>query len=932
RLPSQSGIPIISDIAQTDDGRVWISSFANGLFTLEGDTLKQKSNVDGILQPLAITTYKDDLWVGGYRSLFLLRHGIIQKSIPLHSLMPNWEEGVQISSLCYDRGFLWIGTERSGVIQIDAVTLKVNHVFPTELAPFYSTIVRIVRDHEGLIWMVTRNNGIAIYDSKTGKIKHLFRDQSKPYSLSGELSSSILIDAQGIVWVGTNGALNKYDQHKIKFEHYYHRPEDPKSMSDDNVRGLYEDADHKLWIATSDGYINILNRSTGAIEKIKVNVPGINSLITPLSFCPFNNLMLIGTSKGLLQFDPLKKKFSFFEPCKKDTFDKNIRQLLRDGNTIYVLRSGIVYAFDITDRTFQKVKTHEDAKRVASMFVDDNHRLWLGFFGGVAINDPNKKTSLAIKLEKESFRPDSSYFMVLSMQQKEKEIWINTFNSGIHVLTLNEASELNVKKRITIKNGLPDNTIYASLLDREGNMWLSTNNGLSKYNETKNLVIHFTEEDGIQGEEFNRFAFLKLQSGEMVFGGINGINIFHPDSIRVKTPANERTPQIIGASVFKNLPSDDSFEQYYPFTNSTKPLKLHYTENNLKFDFFVPDFRESARYEIFYRLEPLDANWSKQEGQNTAVYANLKPGHYTFLVKTLNGENQEQVTKASFTIAPAFWNTWWFLLLSIFVVGGLLFTIIKDRVAANLNKQRRLEELLRTRTHEIEKSREELENLNRKKDLIFSILSHDLRSPLTTLKGFLGMIIDNSDAISKEDLRKYSVSIRNSVTNSLDLIDNTLYWSLSQTGSIQCNPTRIALSPVFDKIKGLYQLTAEKKQIKFHIEEMNGMAVLADENMLYVLLRNLVSNAMKFTSEGKNITLNAVVNKQWVEIKIKDEGIGMTEEEISKIFMLDNPQVKRGTSSEKGTGLGLLLCKKFIEANNGKLKLTAKKEQVLNLL
>ena len=784
--------------------------------------------------------------------------------------------------------------------------------------------MRIVRDHEGLIWIVTRNNGVAVYDSKTGNIKHLFKDQSKPHSLSGDLSSSALVDAQGIVWVGTNGALNKYDRHKIKFEHYYHKPEDPSSMNDDNVRGLYETADNRLWIATADGYINVLNRKTGSIEKIKVVVPEFNSLITPLAFCPLNDLMLVGTSKGLLQFDPKKRKFSFFEPGKKDTFDKNIRQLLRDGNTIYVLRSGIVYAFDIIERTFQKMQIHEDAKRIASMFVDDTHRLWLGFFGGVAINDPDKKKSFAIKLEKESFRPDSSYFMVLSMAQKGKEVWVNTFNSGIHVLTFDEASGLKVKKRITIQNGLPDNTIYASLLDHEGNMWLSTNNGLTKYNETDNHVIHFTEEDGIQGEEFNRFAYLKLQSGEMVFGGINGINVFHPDSIKVKTPTNERTPQIIGASVYKNLPSDDPFEKYYPFIKSAKPLKLQYAENNLKFDFFVPDFRESARYEIFYRLDPLDANWRKQEGQNTAVYANLKPGDYTFTVKTLNGVNQELISKVSFTISPAFWNTWWFLLLSIFIVGGLLFTIIKDRVAANLNKQRRLEELLRTRTHEIEKSREELENLNRKKDLIFSILSHDLRSPLTTLKGFLGMIIDNSEAISKEDLRKYSVSIRNSVTNSLDLIDNTLYWSLSQTGSIQCNPTRIALAPVFDKIKGLYQLTAEKKQIKFHIEEMNGLAVLADENMLYVLLRNLVSNAMKFTAEGKCVTLNAVLNKQWVEIKIKDEGIGMTEEEISKIFMLDNPQVKRGTSSEKGTGLGLILCKKFIEANNGKLKIHSK--------
>ncbi len=923
KLPSKSGIPIISSIAQTDDGKIWISSFANGLFTLENDTLIQKTKIEGILQPLALATNKDELWVGGFRSIYLLRKGVLQKTISLQSLLPEWEDAVQVSSLFYDRGFLWIGTERSGAIQIDAVTLKVNHVFSPEVTPFHSAIVKITRDQEGLIWMVTRNNGIAVYTPKTNTFQHLFRDQARPNSLSGELSSSMLVDIQGIVWVGTNGALNKYDRHKIKFEHYYHEPNNHNSMSDDNVRGLYETDDGKVWIATADGFINILDRETEKVEKIKVVVPGFTDFLTPLSFCPIGNQMLIGTSKGLLNFDPVKKKFSFLEVSKKETLQKNTRQLLKDGDQIYVLRNGTIYVYNVTENSFGKLKSSEGIVKIASMALDSAHRLWLGYRGGVAFSDPEKKSFRHIKLEQEDFRPDSSYFMVLSMEQRKKEMWINTFNTGIFILAA-EGNDFKLKKQITIADGMPDNTIYASLSDKEGNMWLSTNNGLTKYNYAKNSFILFTEEDGLQGEEFNRFGYLKLRSGELVFGGVNGINIFLPDSIKVKIPDKDRTPQIIGVSAFKNLSTDDSAEKYFTFINHSATPEFHYTDNNLKFDFFVPDFRESSRYEVFYRLDPLDANWSKQEGQNSAVYANLKPGNYTFSVKTYNALNKELITQSSFIIEPAFWNTWWFLLLSAFVVGGLLFTIIKDRVAANINKQKRLEELLRTRTSEIEKSHEELENLNKKKDLIFSILSHDLRSPLTTLKGFLGMIIDNSDAISKEDLKKYAVTIRNSVTNSLDLIDNTLYWSLSQTGSIQCTPTKIPLAPVFDKIRGLYLLTAEKKKIKFSIAEINGLAVLADENMLYVLLRNLVSNAMKFTPEGKSITLDAVQNKQWVEIRIKDEGVGMSEEEISKIFMLDNPQVKRGTSSEKGTGLGLLLCKKFIEANNGKLKIQSR--------
>jgi signal transduction histidine kinase len=226
---------------------------------------------------------------------------------------------------------------------------------------------------------------------------------------------------------------------------------------------------------------------------------------------------------------------------------------------------------------------------------------------------------------------------------------------------------------------------------------------------------------------------------------------------------------------------------------------------------------------------------------------------------------------------------------------------------------------LNLRTREIEQSREELENLNKKKDLIFSILSHDLRSPLTTLKGFLGLLIDQSDALSREDLHRYATNIRNSVTTSLDLIDNTLFWSLSQTGNIQCTPVSVPLAPVFEKIKGLYQLTAEKKHLTLNFPPTNGLAVFADENMIYVLLRNLVSNAIKFTPEMNTIRVDVLVNGDEVSVSVKDSGVGMTSDEINKLFLFDNPMVKKGTSSEKGTGLGLILCKKFAEANKGKL-------------
>lgn len=235
----------------------------------------------------------------------------------------------------------------------------------------------------------------------------------------------------------------------------------------------------------------------------------------------------------------------------------------------------------------------------------------------------------------------------------------------------------------------------------------------------------------------------------------------------------------------------------------------------------------------------------------------------------------------------------------------------------------RLEELLSQRTQEIEKSREDLANLNHKKDLIFSILSHDLRSPLTTLKGFLSILIDDSDHLSKDEIRKHASSIRNSVTSSLDLIDNTLFWSLSQTGNITYTPTKFSLDEMLQKIGALYQLTADKKQIQFTVSIPEAVAVHGDENMIYVTLRNLVSNALKFTPEGKAVKIEAVKNHQFAQIKIRDEGVGMSPAYLEKLLTEDQPPLKKGTSNEKGTGLGLVLCKKFIYMNHGLMHITS---------
>jgi signal transduction histidine kinase len=279
--------------------------------------------------------------------------------------------------------------------------------------------------------------------------------------------------------------------------------------------------------------------------------------------------------------------------------------------------------------------------------------------------------------------------------------------------------------------------------------------------------------------------------------------------------------------------------------------------------------------------------------------------------------------RVPFTIGVPYWRAWWFIALTVFAVAFLVMTIILSYLRKAQSDRQRLEALLKVRTAEIEKSKEALQILNQKKDLIFSILSHDLRSPLTTLKGFLGYLVDHAQELTTDELKKHATNIRNSVSNSLDLIDNTLFWSLSQMGTIQYTPTHFSLAHLLEKLRGLYQLTADKKRIPLNISCSEEIIFYGDENMIYVTLRNLVSNALKFTTEGNPVTITCERINNTVEINVTDKGIGMSHEYLQKLLSMDQPMLKKGTSNEKGTGLGLLLCKKFVELNYGELKIAS---------
>ena len=223
--------------------------------------------------------------------------------------------------------------------------------------------------------------------------------------------------------------------------------------------------------------------------------------------------------------------------------------------------------------------------------------------------------------------------------------------------------------------------------------------------------------------------------------------------------------------------------------------------------------------------------------------------------------------------------------------------------------------------NKLNQSEKELRKINANKDKFFSIISHDLRSPFTSLIGFSEFLASEVDDLSKEEIKEFSQNIFKSARGTFALLENLLQWSRIQTGNIEFAPSQYCLDEHINRLIELYQVTALRKKIKVKAYVEKDLKIYADQNMVETILRNLLSNAIKFTPRGGQITIFAKNMSKMVEIKVVDSGVGMNKATQSKLFKIGENVSTQGTEQERGTGLGLILCKEFVETNGGKLSL-----------
>jgi signal transduction histidine kinase len=353
------------------------------------------------------------------------------------------------------------------------------------------------------------------------------------------------------------------------------------------------------------------------------------------------------------------------------------------------------------------------------------------------------------------------------------------------------------------------------------------------------------------------------------------------------------------------------------------PLReVPYSRNKLRFSFFTPYYESTDKLEFQYRLEGFDNKWSPWAKENEAAFINLSEGDYVLWARARNiyGKVGESLA-IPFRIRAPWWRTWWAYL----IFGLLLLTLVLLSVRLYTRtiaaKNRSLERKVAEKTSEIAESARRLKDLNASKDRLFSIISHDLRGPLGTMKAVVDLMKNSS--MSEEDIRSFGSELGDHLHVTGDLLNNLLTWSKAQMEGVPLTHKLFALQGIVDENFQLFRAMAESRGVRLFAEIPSGAQVYGDKDIIRTVLRNLVNNAIKFTPRGGQVTIGSQRTGNSLEVFVKDTGTGISPEGIDRILRKQQ-FYKLDATGQMGAGLGLLLCQELIEKDGGHMTIESR--------
>jgi signal transduction histidine kinase/ligand-binding sensor domain-containing protein/DNA-binding response OmpR family regulator len=820
-----------------------------------------------------------------------------------------------------DDGLLWIGTYSNGVFICDPSAKTFSHL---DLLPYYErteTVRTISKGILGDYWIGTRG-GLYVYSrikGVTGFSKHDDRDDR---SLINNSVLDVYHDNRGETWIGTRGGLNLLAKSKQVFRDFSALPNDNHYLNCNIIYAFWIDHEGKIWVGTEAGGINIYDPKAGTFEYLTVQPNSTNSISQNCIKAFLDDGRgnpWIGTFWGGIDILNMKTgritHYQHSNDNQSSLSDNRVWDLcMDDTGRIWVGTSAGIDRFDPETRSFKHFPNLVQNERVYWISIDSEKNVWLATFDEVIIYDPDDENVFRYPEHSMSFTEDS-----------EKRCWIATSNKGIALYSKQNGP----LKYYGENEGLSNNQALCILEDNNHFLWISTSNGLSRFDPDREQFRKFTSRDGLRNDQFNYGAAYKADNGDLLFGGITGFNMFNPSEI----PAEDSNIPLVFTElrIFNKPVTIGNGRDAILKTSisETDHLVLNYDQNVFTLEFAALDFINSSSNLYSYYLEGFDKGWNEPSKTRLATYTNLNPGDYVLRIRRIlpgsPKSGNELVLKI--TIAPPFWMTWWFRSIMILIITILVFLLIR----LFLNREKIKNEFIFEKTKA--KSLHELDMLKLR---MFTNISHEIRTPLTLILGPLEKLI--SKQVPGEEIPSHlSLVYRN--TKQLDrLINQLLDFRKLEAGNLKLEVTQDDMVRLVSEVVQSFQEYAREKQITLEFHTLKKKFVsFFDPDKIRTILNNLISNALKYTDEGGLVSIhlslvfaepaddslnNMQHEEQYIEISVKDTGKGISDTNIGKIFTRFFRVDSKNEST--GTGIGLSLVKELVKLHKGTIDVSSK--------
>ncbi|TBH70108.1 hybrid sensor histidine kinase/response regulator transcription factor [Aquirufa antheringensis] len=775
---------------------------------------------------------------------------------------------------------LWIGTD-NGVYKLNGEDFKSYTNIPSnpdpELGLSSNSVMSLFTDANQNTWVGTWEAGLNISFFQKPRFAVL---RYKPNTLQGLLSnkvSTLLADGDQGVWVGSNVGLSYFNHKSGQVTHYLQSASSNKLNSTEtyDVNFIHPSGDGGVWVGLWGKGINLFTKERQLKDypfKPGVREANFNTLEN------FNSEFLLGTQgMGVVAFNPMTKQYRvpFAELGKKNFLNKSIAAIrVLNGKEIWVGTVGFgLYVFDVSNRKLRHyVKSAE--------------------IGALSYNHVNK-----------------------IYQDRQKRIWVMTQGGGLNQY-LGAGKGFKV---FTVNNGLGSNSLRGMVEDAKGDMWFSTNGGISKMDGKTLKFVNFEEADGLQGKEFMTNAVAKNSQNWLFFGGVNGLNYMKSDSLRMRLDV----PPVYFTKLKIFNKEVEAGEDNSPLRVdilSTKHLVLRPNQSVFSLDFVALEYQRPKNNRYAYYLEGFENEWNVVGTQRTVTYTNLSPGDYIFKVKASNSDGiwAEKPYELKITVLPPWYRTWWAYVLYVVLLAAVIYAFIREV---------QVREAFRTdlRLKEIEKER--IQELEQVKTHFFTNISHELRTPLTLITSPLEKYFLSNASLNKDQKTKIN-SIYQNAQKLLRLINQLLDLSKIESGNVQPVVEKHDLVRQLHSIKQSFDAYAQQKQIKLKWDApVESLFVYYDADIIEKCVTNLLSNAFKFTPEDGIIGIRLELHKVYkgasesinrVSIHVSDTGKGISAEHRQHIF--DRFYQIPEKVDRVGTGVGLSLCKELIEVHRGSIE------------